>query len=274
MAMCHSSARYLSLGKLAKGYAFMTNRWLDRSMSRGMGVSEKATMMMFGDNWEGNDRISVWPCAIDLEAFRPAVDRGEIRRALGLPADAFVVGHVGRFSIEKNHDFLIKLAHVLFKEQDDSWLLLVGGGTRRDEILNRVRELGIRKRVVLAGIREDVPRIMKGAMDVLVHPSLHEGLPLTVIEAQAAGLPVVVSEAVSAEADAVPELVSRISLSDPLWDWVRAIRTAGSGAKVSRSAAFKTLEQGPFNIANQVVELERLYLDALKEAKSGAGIQQ
>jgi glycosyltransferase involved in cell wall biosynthesis len=124
----------------------------------------------------------------------------------------------------------------------------------------KVARLKLRGAVVFAGARPDVPRLMRGAMDLFVLPSLFEGLPLVGIEAQAAGLPCVFSDTITPEVDALPPLVSRLSLTRGASAWADAIlgRLARRPA-VTPGEALEVLRRSSFNIENSVRALERFY---------------
>lgn len=139
---------------------------------------------------EGDPRGVIIRYGIPVGDFQAATGRDEVRRELRIPPDAVVVGHVGRFAWQKNHKTLIAAAARIVPQRNDAWFLLVGDGELRAEAERQVDALGLRPRVVFAGIRRDVPRVLK-AMDVFAFPSSIEGLGNSQLEAQAAGLPVV-----------------------------------------------------------------------------------
>ncbi|MFQ5845737.1 MAG: glycosyltransferase, partial [Planctomycetota bacterium] len=198
-------------------------------------------------------------CGVDLSPFREPVDKAALRAALGLPADTFVIGHVGRFHPQKNHAFLVNVATGVLAREPRARLVLVGEGALRPEIERRILAAGFKERVIFTGVRGDVPHLMKGAMDVLLLPSLYEGLPLALIESQAAGLPCVLSDTVSDEADVAPELIRRLSLDAPVERWVDAVLEAGNAPDGARRTAVAALEASPFNILESVAQLERIY---------------
>lgn len=140
------------------------------------------------------------PNAIDAEkfAFDPE-ERIALREELGIPQDAFVVGHVGRFMYQKNHKFLIDIFVKLLKERLDARLLLIGEGELMGQIKEKVERLGIRGTVIFTGVRNDVNKLYS-VMDVFCLPSFYEGMPVVAWEAQANGLPCVLSNTVCKEA--------------------------------------------------------------------------
>jgi hypothetical protein len=147
---------------------------------------------------------------------------------LGIPEDAYVIGHVGRFQEQKNHRFLVNIAERLCDLEPKAVFLLVGDGPLRPEIEELVKVRDLQERVIFVGVRNDVPRIMKGAMDCFVLPSLYEGLPLVLLEAQVAGLHCVVSDTVSSEGDLDKAAVTRLSLSTSPNNWAAQLRKASS----------------------------------------------
>ncbi len=197
---------------------------------------------------------------IDLKPFRNSVDPATVRAELGIRFDAFVIGHIGRFAIQKNHTFLVDIAAEVAKREPKMRLLLVGDGPLRPLIEQKIVKLGLNERVIFAGIRPDVPRLMLGAMDVFLFPSLWEGLPVVLLEAQAAGLPCIISDVITEEADVVKPLVRRLSLSKPASEWAEAVMVARDAAKaVTQPEALAVIEKSPFNILNSVKELEAVY---------------
>jgi glycosyltransferase involved in cell wall biosynthesis len=237
-------------------------KWLvDHHATLGFAASREAAASLFGTRWQADPRWRVLHYGIDTAPFgeeRP--DRAAVRAELGLPADAFVVGHVGRFAPQKNHRFLIDIAAELARREPSFRLLLVGEGGLRPAVEQRVAELELGDRVVFAGSRSDVPRLMRGAMDVLVLPSLSEGLPVVGIEAQAAGLVAVVSDVVTPELDLVPGLVRRVSLDAPASVWAEALLGVRVGQPTADPReALRAVEQSSFSIRASVESLERSY---------------
>ena len=125
----------------------------------------------------------------------PESTRAEIRQAEGIPVDAFVLGHIGRFIDAKNHVFLLKIFCEILKKNQNSRLLLVGDGELKSDIHVLARKYGIAEKVIFTGLRGDIPELLK-AMDVFCLPSKTEGVPVTVVEAQAAGVKCVISDVV------------------------------------------------------------------------------
>jgi glycosyltransferase involved in cell wall biosynthesis len=240
-------------------YLRLMGRWIRRYATAGLAASQNAAAALWGPNWESDGRWRVFHCGIDVNRFRAGADRERARAELGIPPGCVVVGHVGSFGGVKNHSFLIRMAREMMSSNDRVWLLLVGEGAGRREAEEQVRRLGIGRRVVFAGLRSDVPRLMKSAMDVFVFPSLYEGLPLAVVEAQAAGLPVVISDSVTREVAVAAGLVTWRSLSDSISSWVSATCAASVTPVAIRESALAQVERSTFNIRTGIERLEELY---------------
>lgn len=183
--------------------------------------------------------------------------RAAVRTALGFEEGDFVVGHVGRFSYPKNHAFLIDIFRAI-AERRSAKLLLVGddSGELGYEIHGKVRELGLEEQVIFAGLRSDVPDMLQ-AMDAFIFPSHYEGLPVTLVEAQASGLPCFVSDRVSAESK-ITELVQFIPLTESPESWAGKILSA-SAARADTAAEIRS---AGYDIRENAAWLENYYLNA------------
>jgi glycosyltransferase involved in cell wall biosynthesis len=247
---------------LARGrkatYAWVMVRVIRRHATHRIAVSRRAAAALFGADWSHLPNTAVLSCGIDLAPFLEPADLG-LRASLGLRPEGLVIGHVGRFVEQKNHEMLLAIAAEVMCRDPGAQLLLVGEGPRRPQIENACADLGIRDRTIFAGSRTDVPEVLKSAIDVFVFPSRYEGLGLAVVEAQAAGVPCVIADHVPAEVVVLPELIHRQSLADRPAVWAAAVnrvrhlhRGAAAAGRVSTSA---------YNIECSVKWLERLYTE-------------
>ena len=261
VAHSHSDTRLLdrSVSVPRAVYLRLMDGLIRRYATAGLAASESAARALWGTDWESDGRWRVFHCGIDVDRFRAGADRGRVRADLGIPPDSVVIGHVGSFGAVKNQPFLIQMAREMMRSSERVWLLLVGEGAGRGKAEAQAERLGIGRRVVFAGLRSDVPRLMKGAMDVFVFPSLYEGLPLAVVEAQAAGLPVVVSDAVTREVAVVPGLVTWHRLADTTSSWVAATQAALRTPTAIRESGLTRVEHSTFNLQTGIGRLEELY---------------
>lgn len=183
--------------------------------------SKEAANAVYGKKTVGGGFVWTMPNAIDCDrfAFNEEV-RNEVRHELGLE-DAFVIGHVGRFSFMKNHAFLVDVFAGICEERNDARLLLIGQGEEMDAIKSKLKGLRILDKVLFLGNRFDVERYYQ-AFDFFVFPSIFEGFPGSVLEAEAAGLPCLVSDKVTREV-ALTSLVSYRSVDENPKAWSQAI---------------------------------------------------
>jgi glycosyltransferase involved in cell wall biosynthesis len=249
-------------GMVRKGYLRIMEHLIKREATSGLACSRQAAVALYGEDWQKNRRWQVLYCGIELEPFRQPVDCDEVRREFGIPMDAFVLGHVGGFREPKNHTFLIDIAAEVAKHDPCMRLLLVGDGPLRFEIENKVAILRLTDKVIFVGSHPDVPRIMKGAMNVFVMPSLHEGLPVAGIEAQAAGLPLVISDTITDELNVTGSQVSRVSLASSLDVWCRTITEFKNNLLIRDSESI--IENSIFNINKSIQLLYRHWLNGQK----------
>lgn len=153
------------------------------------------------------EKVHIVKNAINLEKYQYNETIRKVKREeLGVN-DELLIGNVGRFHFQKNHEFLIDIFKRVQEKDKTSKLLLVGDGELKDKIIQKTERLGIRENVIFLGKRRDVNELLQ-AMDVFLMPSLFEGLPFALVEAQAAALPCVVSKTISKEARITDEMVS------------------------------------------------------------------
>ena len=168
--------------------------------------------------------ISLLNNGIDFEKYRlPQGIKNDLKKNLGLPEESFIVGHVGRFFEPKNHDFIIDVFHAICQKQENAFLLLVGDGKLMKKTEEKVKALNLSHKVLFLGNRSDVNKILS-VFDVFLFPSLWEGFPITLIEAQAAKLPCFVSDTVNHEVK-LTNLVTFISLEQNAEEWATKILT-------------------------------------------------
>jgi glycosyltransferase involved in cell wall biosynthesis len=249
---------------LRRLYTAIARHLIARHASVGLAASRFAAPSLFGTAWQSNPRCSVLYCGIDLGPFHSHASP-DIRSELGLTANQFVVGHVGAFRDAKNHAFLLQIARSLFARDPSARLVLVGDGPMRPAIETQVSELGLRSRVVFLGTRSDVPSLLRSLFDVLLFPSTHEGLPLAVLEAQAAALPIVLSDAITSEVAVVPQMITRLDLRSPVDEWVCTV-LAQRGRARDYQSAIDALAASSFTITTSARNLAAVYTAALHTA--------
>lgn len=255
---------------IRRWYRRLMKSWIDSNATHGLAASRGAASALFGEDWERDRRCRILHCAIDLRPFQEPVDRATVRRELGLPINVPVVGHVGRFDLPKNHRFLLDIAAEVLKRRPETHFLLVGDGPLRTATQNRARSVGLTGKVHFLGVRTDVARLMCGAMDVFLFPSMWEGLPVALIEAQAAGLSCVVSDTCTAEASILPDQFTQLSLSEPANEWAATTIQAFERGRAGGDLPARTIAQTDFSIQRGVRILSDLYEAAEKEWRHAA----
>lgn len=250
----------VQVGFWRKIYLRLMKRWVKDYATVGLGLSRQAGEALFGPDWQSDPRWRIYAYGVDLTPFRSSLDLPAVRRELGISADALVIGHVGRFMEQKNHGFLVEIFREVARLEPKARLLLVGDGPLRSRIELQVVNAGLTDQVIFTGVREDVPQLMLGAMDLFLFPSLFEGLGLVLIEAQAAGLPCIFSDTVPEEADVVGPLVRRVSLAQPASVWAKTVIAARDTRNaITSQEALAMVEQSAFNISSRLKELEGIY---------------
>ncbi|MBE6109020.1 MAG: glycosyltransferase family 1 protein [Erysipelotrichaceae bacterium] len=219
---CHSTQIYAS-GKKTTQLIRNIEQVLFRPVMMKCSDLNLACSRNAGEYLFGKQDFTVLPNGIDTAAFafnREARDR--IRDEFNLHGKK-VIGHIGRFSPEKNHKFLIQLIDELVKKDSSYVMLCIGDGGLFQEIQSETALRNLQKHVILTGVRSDIPDLLS-AMDLFVFPSLHEALPVTLIEAQANGLPCIISDYVTDEIDIID--LRRMSLKEGAAKWAEAVRAA------------------------------------------------
>lgn len=179
--------------------------------------SELAGEWMFGKNFKNLKNSKVIKNGIDSNIFSFDIEKQrKIKYDFNLE-DKLVIGHIGRFSKVKNHDFIIDIFYQVYKNNKNAILLLIGDGELRSEIENKVNKLGLAANVKFEGVRTNIDEYLL-SMDIMLFPSFHEGLPVTFVEAQATGLKIITSDSVSREAD-ITGLIKYVSLDKTSAEW-------------------------------------------------------
>ena len=212
--------------------------------------SKNAATWMFGKK---SEKALVIQNAIDIEPFIfNEATRDEVRKALKLE-DKLVIGHIGRFSVAKNHRFLINVFDKILKLEPNAILLLVGDGPLRGQIENQINIMGMKDRVILTGVRCDAASLLQG-MDLFLFPSLFEGLPGSVIEAQSAGLPCLISDTITNEV-LITDLVKTLSLNLDSKEWAKtAILSAKNSLRQNTRAKISAAGFDANNVADTLTE--------------------
>lgn len=243
--ICHSHTETDSqkslhiLGKLLMGIAAKEN----------FACSKKAGIWMFG-----HKKYTVIHNAINIKKFEynPEGDR-RIREEFGLNRQQHVYGFTANYKESKNHIYLLKIFKEILSLEEEARLFCVGDGEQREEIETQIKAMGLEKKVFLTGMRRDSENFMS-CFDVMIFPSKYEGLPLTIIEAQASGLPCLMSDTVTADVIITKGVVETESIETSPQTWAkRAVEMArgipASEKEARRACQYKSIEKAGYDIA-------------------------
>ncbi len=229
--------------------------------THGIACSELAAPSVFGDEWKRFPHMTILPCGIALDEFSRAPDAA-LRASLGLPAGRHIVGHVGRFELQKNHARIVEVAELTKARSLPYHFLLVGDGTLKPSIQQKIDEKGLRGWVTILPNRPDIATLMRAAMDSFIFPSNWEGLGVVLLEAQASLLPCLLSTRVPGDANLFPSENAVCDPAAPAADWVDALvrlRPVPAGARQER---MDKLNASPFNLTSSLVHLQQVYGEA------------
>lgn len=218
-------------------------------------ISEQAAEFLFPKAIVKQKKYYLFKNGIDVNkyVFNSEI-RNNMRKKYGF-SDKFVVGHIGRFVYQKNHDFLIDVFYNIVRKRENAILLLVGIGELQENIKKKVAELGIENKVVFWGVTEEVPDLLQ-MMDCFIFPSNYEGLGMVAIEAQCAGLPTVVSDVLPKEVN-ITECLKRINLSKEADEW--ATSCIEFSDRIVREDQTCKVKKSGYDINDVVKKLEKLY---------------
>ena len=199
----------------------MATLYVKRCATALFACGDDAAKWMWGKKAFNKRKVYIMKNAIQAERFSFSPEKRECIRQEYNVTDKFVIGNVARFSYQKNHEFLIKIFAELKKVNSNAVLMLIGRGELKNDIKKQVEELGLTDSVLFMGVRNDVPDLLN-AMDVFALPSRFEGLPVTLVEIQANGLPAVISSCVTKEMT-ISDDFCFLSLSQPISEWADII---------------------------------------------------
>lgn len=232
--------------------------------TQGFACSEQAGKFLYGDS---PFRVIENGVSLERYTFDPEV-RNRFREMLGA-GDKRVIGHIGYFQEVKNHRFLLEAFGALVKQDPGYLLVLIGEGDLMDAVRQQAKDLGVADSVVFVGKTNQVPGYLQ-AMDMLVLPSLYEGLPVVLVEAQAAGLPCLVSENVSRASDLSGEVIF-LSIEDPEV-WSTCMRQLPVADRADNCEKWHpAIRSAGYDIRENAKQLRKLYSDCLIEKRGGDG---
>lgn len=220
-------------------------------------VSKKAALWLFGGEVVADEKTEVWPNAINSQAFAYSDSvRREMREELELE-DKYTVVHVGNIRPEKNHSFLLEVFSEIKKLHENAQLILAGRGGM-DPLMEKVRHLNIDGSVHYLGVRDDISRVLQ-AGDVFIFPSLYEGFPGAVLEAEASGLPCIISDTITDEVMLTDSIVAE-SLDKSPQMWAEKVNEID---RADRESAWKVVKDKGYDIVNLVDRMQKFFSEEI-----------
>ncbi len=230
-----------------------------------MSCGDDCGRWQFGDKLFNAGKVDVFKTVVNTEfnSYNPEL-RDKTRKEFGWE-NKIVVGHIGRFTPQKNSVRMIEIFAAISKKEPKAVLCLIGDGELKEEMMAKIDELGIKAQVTYLGRREDIQQFYN-AMDIFLLPSLYEGLPVVGLEAESCGLPVFFSTEVTREADAC-KLGHFIDLTETEDVWANEIlKTVYENISIRKSHAKEVAEAG-FDSAFESIRIQKYYLDAIEKEK-------
>lgn len=232
----------LNFGKVKK---------LSRNIIR-IAVSDLAGQWMFGQNG-GYEVINN---GVEIERFRYREDlRINKRRELGIE-NKNVYGNVGAFLEAKNHPFILRIFKIIVDKDPKAVLMLVGDGPLRANIDQLAKDMDLSDKIIFLGIRSDIPELMM-AMDCLIFPSLYEGFPNVILEAETTGLPIVMSDVITDEV-MLQDSCKKLKLRQTEIEWCNLALSQVNNEHNREKGAY-CVEQAGFSIKSEIEKIEHLY---------------
>ena len=251
IAHAHSSNQSKDAKYLLK---LVYKRSITKYANRLLACGKDAGKWMFG-----TDDFLIVNNAIDAKTYEYSRETAiGVRKEFCVDSDVRVIGHVGNYTPPKNHSFILSIFAKVLKRDPNARLLLVGDGQLRPVVEAQAEELGIRNNVIFAGLRSDVNKLLQ-AMDVFLFPSLYEGLPLSIVEAQAAGLPCLISDKVPIECKKT-DLVRQIPLEESSEIWADSVLAASN---IERINTLAEIRRAGFDIRENADWLQKFYLEEI-----------
>lgn len=215
--------------------------------------SQDAGLWLYGKN----RKFEIIKNGIDIEKFKfSKIIRDKIRKEYNIQ-DKFVVGNVARFNEQKNHIFLLEVFNEIQKKNENAILLLVGEGEKEIEIRKKIQELKIEKKVIILGVKNNINEILQ-AMDVFLFPSIFEGLPVALIEAQASGINIFASDTITKDVD-VTETINYLNLNLSFKTWADII----NNNRNIRNLEISSIYNSGYDVVKNSKDIEFKYINMI-----------
>lgn len=218
----HNTKKYTDGGLKRKLYQFVMRSLILTFSTNYFACGQEAGVNLYGKRYLKSKKSKFIPNSVDIDRFEltSTEQRSQLKQSLGIAENLPVYTNIGRFTEQKNHKYQLKIIKALKQAGHDFRYLMVGQGELMDDIQKLAEDMDIADKIIFTGARQDIPDILS-ITDLFVMPSLYEGLPVTMIEAQAAGVPCACSDTITHQADIGLDMISYIGISDddlPKWE--------------------------------------------------------
>lgn len=253
----HSTHNTVKTNVIKCLYEKWTMKVIRKHAQEWLACGEEAGAYLFGKQFV--DKGLVVNNGVDVKKYFLATGLStEETRKLGIDEETLVIGNVARLQPVKNHDFMLNVAKRLHEKNINFKMLFVGQGELEEPIQAKIELFGLQGQVILLGLREDIPSLLK-TMDVFLMPSLFEGNPVTLVEAQASGLPCVISDTITEQMDMGLDLMTRCDLDADLDEWINALLLAKNKRNYSFEQVEKALQTKGYEVHGTVEKLMCIY---------------
>ena len=255
--VCHShNTKWKENPRIKDNLQSYILRYIGRKTATNLCACGKdAAIFFFGKRAYEKNQVTILNNGIDIESFNNINNVDIVKLKRQIKDDSFIIGHIGRFYEQKNHMFIVELAKELQEKNVKFNILLVGDGPLKEAVKQRVYDNNLDKNIKFLGVRDDVPMLLN-IFDIFIFPSFYEGLPVTLIEAQASGVKCIISDTITEEVDLGLGLIERVSLSNKD-KWISYLLNKKS--KCDISIINKKVSEAGYNARNNVRYLNKLY---------------
>lgn len=247
---------------LRKWYMTLMRFLIEKCSTHYLACSKEAGHYLFGEKNVNKPKYAHFPNLIDYSYFFQNQE-AEVRKFKEEHHldESLVIGHIGRFTEAKNHRFLLEILSCLLEQGHNVRLMLVGEGELHRDLEDQAKKKGVHEQIVFAGKRDDIPTMLQ-SMDIFVFPSIYEGFGLVLLEAQASGVPCLVSEAIQPEADLGIQLMTQLSLTEGVEAWCEEILKHSQQRETDNHKILDAFEKKEYSLSTGLLKLSAIYQES------------
>ena len=248
-----------------KIYSYWMRHLIFKYSTACVACGKLAAESLYGQSWEKRQKVCIIYCSINTEQISQAYDSDYQYKMTNIPQNAIVIGHAGKMSNQKNHSFLLDIAKETINRNENVYFFLAGDGELKESLYEKACKLGINDKIIMPGMRDDIPKLLVNIFDAFLFPSLFEGMPLSLVEAATAGLQIVYSDTITDEAEVIPELFTKISLDKPAFFWAEELLKVVEKKKMPLQEAYNITSKSSFTNNKSLDNLIKLYNSQIRK---------